>query len=156
MIFINFQLFLIDYVPLEQYIRTVHYTYTSNYHLNTVECNLPSTDFAGNRISSRNIRLFDYRSHKRVKGNMGREGSRAGFKKYSRKILNLIVCTMSTGLVPVVLLSVFNYLIYVSISRATVNHNNISSAHRWANYQPTGEQINSPQVSQLSAHRWAN
>ena len=37
MIFINFQLFLIDYVPLEQYIRTVHYTYTSNYHLNTVE-----------------------------------------------------------------------------------------------------------------------
>ena len=34
------------------------------------------------------------------------------------------------GLIPVLLLSVLNFMIYRSISRATATHNNISSSHR--------------------------
>lgn len=48
------------------------------------------------------------------------------YAKYVVFILNFVVM----GLVPVVMLTVLNFLIYRSISRATAAHNNISSAHR--------------------------
>ena len=48
------------------------------------------------------------------------------YSKYVVFILNFVVM----GLIPVLLLSVLNFFIYRSISRATASHNNISSAHR--------------------------
>jgi hypothetical protein len=48
------------------------------------------------------------------------------------------------GLVPVALLSVFNFLIYVSIARANTHHNIISSAHRSEILPVSGFQNSSP------------
>jgi len=48
------------------------------------------------------------------------------YSEYVVFVLNFIVM----GLLPVLLLSGLNFLIYRSISRATATHNNISSAHR--------------------------
>lgn len=48
------------------------------------------------------------------------------YQKYVVFVLNFVMM----GLLPVILLSVLNFMIYRSISKATATHNNISSSHR--------------------------
>jgi len=48
------------------------------------------------------------------------------YKEYVVFVLNFVMM----GLIPVLLLSILNFMIYRSISRATATHNNISSSHR--------------------------